>query len=117
MTDQSAAVARAYFQAWAARDFDALRGLLADDATFRGPLGTADNADECVAGLRGLAEIITDIAIQHIFADGPDVLTWYEMHTSVAPPVTTANWSHLNEQGKIVAIRATFDPRPLLSGS
>jgi hypothetical protein len=44
--------------------------------------------------------------------DGADVLTWFDLHTSVVPPAPTANWSHL-EDGKITAIRVTFDARPL----
>jgi hypothetical protein len=35
------------------------------------------------------------------------------LHTTEAPPVPTANWSHV-ENGKITSIRVTFDPRPLL---
>jgi ketosteroid isomerase-like protein len=108
-------IARGYFRAWKDRDFDALRAILADDVTFRGPLGTADGAEECLRGLRGLAEIITDIVIRHVFVDGPDVLTWYDLHTKVAPPAATANWSHI-ENGKVTAILATFDPREIVAG-
>ena len=52
-------VAATYFDAWLGKDFDTLRAALADDVTFRGPLGQADGADECLAGLRGLRELIT----------------------------------------------------------
>ncbi len=55
---------------------------------------------------------MTDIAIHHTFVDGPNVLTWFDLHTTVAPPCPTANWSHI-EDGKITAIRVTFDARPL----
>lgn len=92
-----------------ARDFDALRGVLADAVTFRGPLGTADDADACIRGLRGISQIVTDIVVHKPFVAGPDVLTWFDLHTSVAPPCPTANWSHV-EDGKITAIRVTFDP-------
>ena len=44
--------------------------------------------------------------------DGPDVLTWFDLHTNVAPPCPTANWSHV-EHGVITRIRVAFDPRPL----
>ena len=63
--------------------------------------------------LRGLAQIITDIDVQHVFVDGQDVLTWYYLHTRVAPPTPTANWSHI-EDGKIITIQATFDPREIV---
>lgn len=107
-----AQVMATYFESWQAKDFDRLRSVLADDASFRGPLGSADDADTCIKGLRGMAEILTDITIHKTFVDGPDVLTWFDLHTTVAPPAPTANWSRV-ENGKITRIRVTFDPRAL----
>ena len=37
-----------------------------------------------------------------------DVLTWFELRTSVAPPVPVANWMHV-EAGRIRSIRVAFD--------
>jgi ketosteroid isomerase-like protein len=108
-------IAATYFASWKAKDFDAFRSILADDVTFRGPLGTADDAESCLAGIRGMSEIVTDIVVEHVFVDGPDVLTWFELHTSVAPPTVTANWSRI-EDGKVRQIRVTFDPRELTKG-
>jgi ketosteroid isomerase-like protein len=112
MTDDAGALARGYFAAWRDRDFDALRSLLADDVHFTGPLAEIDNADDCVAGLRRMSEIVTDIEIEKVFVDGPGVLTWFTLHTSVAPPLATANWSHVRD-GRIDRIRVAFDARPL----
>ncbi len=117
MTDHAATadpreVARTYFHSWQARDFDTLRSVLADDVTFAGPLGTASGADGCLAGLRRMAEILQEIVVHHVFVDGPDVLTWFDLHTAIAPPAPTANWSRV-ENGKITAIRVTFDARAL----
>jgi len=109
--------ARTYFEAWRARDFDRLRTVLAEDATFQGPFGTAENADECIAGLRGMAEkVMTDIETVVMAVDGPDVVTWFDLHSAVAKPIPTVNWSHV-EDGLITRIRVTFDPRPLLPPS
>lgn len=115
-TQEPRTVAETYFRAWKERDFPTLRAILADDATFRGPLGTADDADSCVKGLQGMAQILDDIVVQHVFVDGQDVLTWFDLHTTVAPPAPTANWQHI-EDGKITRIRVTFDPRALTGGS
>jgi hypothetical protein len=112
MTDDPRGLAAIYFQSWKEKDFTTLRSVLADDATFRGPLGSADDADTCVQGMKGMGQIITDIVIHKTFVDGPDVLTWFDLHTSVAPPSPTANWSHI-ENGKISTIRVTFDARAL----
>ncbi len=114
MTDEPTTLAASYFQAWKARDFATLRSVLADQATFRGPLGGADSADECVAGLEQMSQILADIVIHKVFADGPDVLTWFDLHTTIAPPAATANWSHI-DNGKISAIRVTFDPRAIVA--
>jgi ketosteroid isomerase-like protein len=114
MSDLAAqAAAETYFAAWQARDFDRLRSVLADGATFRGPLGTADTGDECLKGLQGMAKMLTGINIIKMFTDGPDVLTWYDLHTADASPTPTANWMHV-EDGKITRIRAVFDPRELV---
>ena len=110
----AARLAATYFSSWKNKDFDSLRSVLADDATFRGPLGSADDAESCIRGLRGMSAVVTDIVIQHMFVDGPDVVTWFDLHTSVAPPCPTANWSHI-EDGKISRIRVTFDPRALVA--
>ena len=112
MTQTPKEVAATYFEAWRSRDFDTLTAILHEDATFRGPLGTAANGAECVAGLKGMSEIVTDIDIAHVFVDGPNVLTWFDLHTSIASPASTANWQRI-EDVKIKQITVTFDPREI----
>lgn len=107
-----AQIAAAYFQAWQEKDWTTLRSVLADGVTFRGPLASLDDADACVEGLQGISRIMTDIVVHKRFVDGPDVMTWFDLHTSVAPPAPTANWSHV-EDGRITRIQVTFDARPL----
>ena len=116
MSVDPASLAAAYFDSWKAKDFDTLRSLLSDDATFRGPLGTAANAEECIAGLRGLRQILTDVVIHKMLADQHDVMTWFDLHTSVAPPAPVVNWMHCVD-GKVRAIRVTFDPRELIAAN
>lgn len=113
MTDEPRSLATTYFDAWRSKDFDRLRSVLADDVTFRGPLGSAGDADACMQGLRGMAQTITDLVIHTMVVDGPDVLTWFDLHTAGAPPCPVVNWSHV-EGGRISTIKVTFDPRPLL---
>jgi hypothetical protein len=45
-----------------------------------------------------------------MLADDEDVVTLFDLHTTVAPPAFTANWSHV-EDGRIAAIRVAFDAR------
>jgi len=70
MSTPAIEAATTYFDAWKAEDFDRLRSVLADDVTFSGPMGTADGADECLAGLRGLRQILNDIVVERRFTDG-----------------------------------------------
>jgi hypothetical protein len=63
-------------------------------------------------GIRRLSRVISEIVIRKVFVDGRDVLTWYDMHTTVASPVPVANWLHV-EEGKITSLRVAFDAREL----
>jgi hypothetical protein len=105
--------AATYYASWGAKDFDTLRSVLADDCTFEGPLGTAANGDECRKGVEGMSKIVKDVVVRKAFVDGPDVVTWFDLHTDIAPPCPTASWIHV-EDGRIKTIQATFDPRELV---
>ena len=112
-TEQTRTAATTYFGAWRDRDFDRLRTVLAPDVEFVGVMGTANGVDECLDGLRGMAEsIMTDLVLHARVIDGQDAITWFDLHTAQTPPLPTANWSHA-ENGLITRIRVTFDPRPL----
>jgi ketosteroid isomerase-like protein len=112
MTAHPADIARQYFDAWRTQDAASLRSILTDDVTFVGPMGTADNAEEYVDSLMGLAKITTDIVVHEIFVDGDDVVSWFDVHTTQGVLSPVANWSRLSD-GKIAQVRVTFDPRPL----
>jgi SnoaL-like domain len=115
MSDATAAAAT-YFEAWQARDFTRLRSVLADEVDFAGPLGQVTGADGCQRGLEGMSRIMTGIEVRKVFAAGSDVLTWFDLATSVADPVPVANWMHV-EDGKITRIRVAFDARGIAAGS
>ncbi|MFE6050854.1 nuclear transport factor 2 family protein [Kitasatospora sp. NPDC056446] len=114
-TKNARELAESYFTAWEAGEFETIRGLLADDVEFVGALGTASGVEEALAGLRGLGQVLEKIDVKVRVAEGDDVVTWFELNTSIAPPAPTANWMH-TENGKIARIRVTFDPRGLLAG-
>ncbi|MGH3446144.1 MAG: nuclear transport factor 2 family protein [Nocardioidaceae bacterium] len=116
MTGDTRALATTYLQSWQDKDFTTMRSTIADDVTFRGTLGAADGIEECMKGVQGLAAIMTGITIHQMVVEGADVMTWYDLETSVAPPCATVNWSHV-ESGKITAIRAVFDPRALVNAT
>jgi hypothetical protein len=90
-----------------------MRSLVDDDVTFEGPLAKLEGVADFMEGIKGLSQIKSEIFIQKIFVDGPDVLTWYELHTTVASPVPVANWLHV-EDGMITFLRVAFDARELV---
>lgn len=112
-TEATRSAATTYFDAWRARDFDRVRTVLAPDVEFVGVMGTAHGADECIAGLRGMADsIMTDLVLHARVVEGADAMTWFDLITAGPTPIPTVNWSHV-ENGLITRIRVTFDPRPL----
>ena len=115
MTDAATAAAT-YFDAWQARDFTRLRSVLADDVDFAGPLAKVKGGDDCLRGLQGMAQIMTGLEVRRVFCDGPDVLTWFDLATSVADTVPVANWMRVQD-GKITRIRVAFDARGIANGS
>ena len=112
MAHDAAKIAATYFDAWKVNDFDTMRSLVDDDVTFSGPFAQLEGAEDYIEGIKGMSQITSDIVIQKVFVDGPDVLTWYDLHTRVADPVPVANWVHV-EEGKITFLKVAFDAREL----
>lgn len=113
MAENAEAVARAYFRWWKQRDFARLAQVLADDVTYDGPLAGTTGAAACRQALEATADLMTDLVVDRVFADGPEVTTWFELHTTAAPPVLVANRMHVRD-GLITGIRAVYDPRALI---
>ncbi|MFD8143879.1 nuclear transport factor 2 family protein [Streptomyces sp. NPDC059708] len=114
-TKSARELAETYFTAWEAGDFETMRGLLAEDVDFVGALGTVRGTEAALAGLRGLGKVLERIDVKVRVAEGDEVITWFDLCTSIAAPAPTANWMHV-EDGRIARIRVTFDPRGLLAG-
>ncbi|MFE7528995.1 nuclear transport factor 2 family protein [Kitasatospora sp. NPDC057542] len=114
-TKSARELAETYFAAWEAGEFETIRELLADDVDFVGALGTASGVEEALAGLKGLGQVLEKIDVKVRVTEGDEVITWFELCTTIAPPAPTANWMHV-ENGRIARIRVTFDPRGLLAG-
>lgn len=116
-TEITRTAATTYFDSWRARDFDRLRTVLDPAVEFVGVFGGANGIEECVAGLKGMAEsVMTDLTLHARVVEGPDAMTWFDLHTATTPPIPTVNWSHV-EGGLITRIRVTFDPRPLFENT
>jgi hypothetical protein len=106
-------VAAAYFRAWVSNDIGSVRPLLHPDVDFAGALGTTHGAEQTLKGLAGMFAMTTRVEVVRRWADGPDVITWFELSTATAGPLPVVNWSQVRG-GLITQIRVAFDPRPLL---
>lgn len=109
-----ASIAALYFACWDAGDPEPLRPLLHPQVTFDGALGTTRGPEEFVEGLAGMFAATTSNTVLLRLASEDDVVTWSELRMGGKAPLQVANWTHV-EDGKITAVRVTFDPRPLFS--
>lgn len=107
------AVASRCLAAWSSGDLETTRSLLDDDVSFTGPLGATDGADAYIEGIQGMVKIVESTEQHRVFGEGEDVCIVYDLVTHAPPArVPTAGW-YLVRDGRIVSIRAFFDPRPL----
>ena len=114
MTDSSSEhFARMEMAAWTSGDFETVRTLVADDVSFVGAMGTTAGADEYIAGLRGLTEIVTGVDIQRVISDDDDVCVIYTLNTTSAGGLPCAAWYRFRDS-KIASKQVFFDPRPIV---
>lgn len=104
-------IVETYMKAWQSNDFRTMRSSLADDLDFVGPIDSFNSADEHQKAIQGLSQMKEDVVIHKLWADGADVMVWYDLHTKIAPPAPVAEWYHV-ENGKVTQIRVVFDARP-----
>ena len=101
-----------YHEAFGQGDVKTARSLLADDLHFKGPIDEFHNADDYLASLGKLAQIVTGTDVQKVLANDEDVVTIYDLHTSTpAGTSPVAEWARVRN-GKIAEIRVYFDARP-----
>src|SRR5437763_9805242 len=107
----AAEVVGEYTRAIGAGDMPTARSLMADDMHCTGPIDTFQNRDDFLASLGKLAQIVTGMDVHRVVADGDDVVTIYDLKTTVAGLSPVAEWATVKD-GKIVEIRVFFDARP-----
>ncbi|SDW95053.1 hypothetical protein [Thiocapsa roseopersicina] len=111
MTSDPLSIVDAYFAAQSARDFEAMRGFLADQGfCYRSPIAMFDRADEFIQYAAVSSGIILDREIRKVFVDGDDICHFmtYRIQISEKLAVEAAQWSHVHED-RIQRIEAIFD--------
>lgn len=101
----------AYFATQTARDYEAMRGLLADEGFhYRSPIATFDSANEFVQYSSISGGIIIDRQIRKVIVEGEDICHFltYRIQISEKIAVDVAHWAQVRE-GRIQRIEAVFD--------
>jgi ketosteroid isomerase-like protein len=108
-------VASQCLAAWSSGDLVTTRALLHDDVEFTGPLGRTTGADAYIDGIQAMIKIIDRADQREVFGDTDNVCIIYDLVTHTPPArIPTAGWYRVRD-GKILSVRAFFDPRPLVS--
>lgn len=102
-----------FYAAVIKRDIAAARSFLSDDLLFLGLFETYHNAEEYIAALTGLLQIVVRLEVKKIIAEGDDVAIFFELETRAPAAATTlvAEWHQL-KNGKISHVESAFDGRP-----
>ena len=101
----------AYFAAFAARDFDALRACLSDGPfSHRSPIATIKDADTFAAYISRIGPVLEGIARRRTFVDGDEVcaIVDYRIRLSDLMEVPVAIWFKV-AGNRIVALETFFD--------
>lgn len=106
-----AQVVDAYFEAFAARDFDGLRACLANGAfRHRSPIASIDDADTFAAYISRIGPVLEGLDRRRTFAEGDEVcaIVDYRIRISELMVVPVVVWFRV-AGGRIVAIETFFD--------
>ncbi|MBL3284324.1 SnoaL-like domain protein [Rickettsiales endosymbiont of Paramecium tredecaurelia] len=78
-SNNNLAIAKNYYNAMLAKDFDKMAGYLHNDVHFLGPLAEMYNKDAVVTAAKNFAGILQDIKIRSRFAAGDQIMFAYDM--------------------------------------
>lgn len=109
-------VATECLAAWTTGDLDRTRSLLDHDVTFTGPLASTEGVDDYMTGIDRMSAIVSRADQREVLVDGDDVCIAYDLVTNDPPAIIPTVGLYRVRDGKIVSVRAFFDPRPLLPG-
>ena len=106
-------ILRKFYVAVAAKDIAAARAYPNNDLLFLGLFETYHNAEEYLAALTKLLQVVVRLDVKKIIAQGNDVAVFFELETKAPAAATTlvAEWHQL-KNGKISHVQSAFDGRP-----
>lgn len=106
-------ILKKFYAAVVRKDIAAARTHLGDDLLFVGLFETYRTAEEYIAALTKLLQVVVRLDVKKIIAEGNDVAVFFELETKAPAAATTlvAEW-HQVKNGKIAHVESAFDGRP-----
>ncbi len=106
-------IVKKFYAAVVKKDIAAARSHLNDDLLFLGLFETYRNAEEYIAALTKLLQVVVRLDVKKIIAEGNDAAVFFELETKAPAAATTlvAEW-HQIKNGKISHVESAFDGRP-----
>ena len=106
-------ILKKFYAAVAAKNIATARTYLNDDLLFLGLFETYHNAEEYLAALTKLLQVVVRLDVKKIIAQGNDVAVFFELETKAPAAATTlvAEW-HQIKNGRISHVESAFDGRP-----
>lgn len=107
-------VVEAFMAAIERADFDSARQCLSDrEFTYRGPIGSFDDADSFLADASRVGSIVKRIERRRAFVDGDEVCLIHNFVSTLEDLANTrvAAWFRVRD-GRIVCIEVFFDAHP-----
>ena len=109
----SGEILKKFYAAVIKRDLAAARSHLADNLLFVGLFETYRSADDYMAALTKLLQIVVRLDVKVIVGEGNDAAVFFELETRAPAAARTlvAEW-HQIKNGEIVHVESAFDGRP-----
>jgi len=106
-------VLKKFYAAVIKKDIVAARSYLNDDLLFLGLFETYHTAEEYIAALTKLLQVVVRLDVKKIIAEENDAAVFFELETKAPAEATTlvAEW-HQVKNGKISHVESAFDGRP-----
>ncbi|HEY7974602.1 MAG TPA: nuclear transport factor 2 family protein [Ktedonobacterales bacterium] len=110
----TAAIARAFTEAWSSHDMETAAGYLAEDVTFDGPINHSSGRQAYIEGLSAFAQRVSHLKIIAALGDDTQAMIVYELTTG---PLTATYAERLTfSDGKIQTDQLIFDSYPMRQG-
>jgi hypothetical protein len=106
-------ILKKFYAAVEQKDIASARRYLNQDLLFEGLFETYRSADEYLASLSQLLEIVVRLDVTTVIAEGDDVAVFFEFETKAPAAATTlVAERHQIKNGEIFHVRSAFDGRP-----